>query len=319
MFTYYGISKRRFIAMRNYIREQPNEFMRILLHIKERSDKDFNDSSFARNISKIKNISADLLEQSQIEWKNEQVTNTIKELNKKLYRLTEEIHDESNDFHLKSWNMAKILANPNVDAAFFEENKKYLNEAELHKIQEENMNLWRAEDLPDEIEWPITPETKYDDGNAYNLDDLYKGIFETNTIGAGEYELNSNITIDFIKKIIEQSDEYDFCDLKRVASNWQLSANEIINFETAVDGDELLEGLILNPNLTLKGFEKTHTYEFDCLFDDLWQNKFMWNYDTCWGSWQDDIEARFCEVGGGMAEFLPTGVIIAIGRYIDYK
>ena len=293
--------------------------------------EDFNDSSFARNITEIENISADLLEQSRIEWKNEQVTNTIKALNKKLYRLTEEIHNESDYFHLKSWDMAKILANPNVDTDFFEENKKYLTgrprgtnlvgdanaEDELRKIQEENMNLWREEDLSDYIEWPITPETKYDDCNEYDLDSLYKGIFETNTIKAGEYELNGNITIDFIKKIIEQNDEYDFCNFTRVASNWHLSENEIINFGTK--DDELLEGLILNPNLTLEGFEETHTYEFDGLFDYLWENKFIWNYDTCWSRWQFDIDERLDTICVYMREFLQPGVIIAIGRYIDYK
>jgi hypothetical protein len=196
----------------------------------------------------------------------------------------------------------------------FEEQKQHLSADDVNTILKRNMNLWREEDLPDKISWMINAETEFDDGLIYDLKDLENHVFHSEQSPKGTYELNPSITIEFVKKIISHEKANELCDFDRLASNPALDEDDIRN----VAGDWRL-GILSNPNLTLKGFkiiESGDWTDISVLYDMLWANQFIWNYDTCWTAHDDDVRER---LAAAVCECLPQDYAGIVATYIDYK
>jgi hypothetical protein len=339
MESYHPIEKKEFIILRNYIRSQgkPSEFMRILQHISKYAADSMKEVSYAVQIKNeiekmekiMKQVDASLINNSFPVFE-------VLKYSEQLHKLVKEMTHECG---LKeawcAYDAVEIFSNPNVDVKFFEEHKQYLEESELQKILSANINLWRDEDLPPVIKWPIQTYFHLD---FCDLTFLEEYVLSGNVNHKGLFELNREITIEFVKKIINHRMARDICDFQRLAGNECLNEDDLLDIACDYFGelvsaekitqqnaeimrDEMFIGLMHNPNLTLEGFITTNNveyYDFDEFFPLIWSNKFHWCIGQQHRNYLRDIVARRALIEGFFDTFMPFNFSKNLLLYVDY-
>ena len=339
MESYHPIGKKEFIILRNYIRSQgkPNEFMRIIQHISKYATDSMKEVSYAMQIKNefeqmkkiMKQVDASLINNSfpvfEVLKYSEQLHKLVKKMN----------HCCGLKDAWREYDAVYIFSNPNVDVKFFEEHKQYLDESELQKILSANINLWRDEDLPAVIKWPTQT---YFDLDFCDLNFLEKDVLSGNVNHKGLFELNREITIEFVKKIINHRMARYICDFQRLAGNECLneddlldiacnyfdeliSAEKITHKNAEIMRDEMFIGLTANPTLTLEGFIATNNEEYfdsEEFFPLIWSNKFRWCAGQQHRVYLRDIVARRALIEGFLDIFMPFNFSKNLLLYVDY-
>ena len=272
--------------MRDYIREkkQPNEFMRILHFMREvHKNKDTAGQYEIGDADSIKETADELYELCKKEWLTDDDVFKIKETIEDLHQLTFTASEESVYYNPQTWNIVEILSNPNVTLKFFKEQKHNLNAEDLDTVMKNNMNLWREEDLPDQIIWNIPVKKSV----SSKSETIIKEYTCEEGLASQISKLNRNIPVKYVKEIYEDRDG------------------------------------VLDPNLTLKTFKKIGKLPaeyHDILYDDdVFKNNFFWNYDICSRAFENDVRDRANILRNIMNEFMTEHVINSICVYINYK
>ena len=263
-------------------------------------------------------------------------TNIINFINGEILKRPVDLYDQLNELSQKDiffsrTSIARLLSNPNADHELFSKYAFMLTSAEIAVILEENMNLWREEDLPDSVNWPLNTECEYEFDNAswHSLSQIYNYImYPDGEKYIGEYELNHNITIDFAYSMIRLAQICKSCDFKRLAQNSVFSMNDIadiISYASIQKHNnmifDLYNGMLGNPNLTLAAVVKAFNFlpGFDVCCDLIGKNLFVWDFEARRKELTIDRAARGNLLREILREILPLYYTDNVIRFIDYK